>query len=220
LPSTPGNLAAIVAGSDQINLYWDPSTGATQYIVERSVDGGNWTVLATGVVSVIYSDTDLLASTDYAYRVIAASGAGESAASATASAVTDSAVDTLSVQSLNIAATRKTPFVGGVATFTDANTLTAAVSFVATIHWGDGRTSRGTVSGGDGDFTVIGRHTYSATGHFAVKVTVKMSSPVKTGTSTSIAKVVPLARPSSRRPTPEATRAGKPRGKTAFRRDR
>ena len=158
---------AVFAGSGQIILYWAPSTGATQYIVERSVDGGMWTVLTSGDLFASYSDTGLQASTNYAYRVIAVSGADESDASATADAETAAAagtattptaalVDSLSVQSLSIAATRKSPFDGAVAAFTDADTSTAASRFVATIHWGDGSVSRGTVSGGDGNFTVIG----------------------------------------------------------------
>lgn len=195
--------------------------GATQYIVERSVNGGMWTVLASGVVFASYSDSGLLASTTYTYCVLAVSGAGDSPASASAGAETDAQLDSLSAQPLTIAAARRSPFIGAVATFTDANTLTAAGSFVAIIRWGDGSISRGTVSGEDGNFTVIGRHTYSAAGRFAVKVTVTMSAPVRTGTSTtSSAKVGALARPASRRPTPGMTRAGKLRGRPASRRDR
>ncbi len=96
-------------------------------------------MLTSEDLSAFYSDTGLLASTNYTYQVLAVSGAGDSPASAPVGAETEAAVDTLSVQPVTIAATRRSPFVGAVATFTDANTLTASGSFVATIHWGDGQ---------------------------------------------------------------------------------
>ena len=149
-PPAPSNLTAVVAGPDQINLYWNPSSGATQYIVERSVDGGTWTVLARGPLGVLFrhrSRWPRRPTTIASWRLPAPAARRPVRRRV---AETDAAVDSLSVQPLNIAATRKSPFIGAVATFTDANTLTAAGSFVAMIRWGDGSTSRGTVSGGDG----------------------------------------------------------------------
>ena len=177
-------------GSAQVNLSWNASPGATQYILERSVNGAMWTVLANDVTTPSYTDTGLAASTTYEYCILAANVAGDSAVSPVASAVTSAAVDILSAQPLSILATRRVPFNGAVTTFTDANTATTARSFVAIIHWGDGRIGLGTIVGADGQFTVIGRHTYSAAGSFAVKVTVTMSTPVKTGTATTSTAMV------------------------------
>src|SRR5205807_6780346 len=43
-----------------------------------------------------------------------------------------------------------------VATFTDSNTANVAGDFIATVDWGDGTSTLGTVSGSGGAFTVTG----------------------------------------------------------------
>jgi hypothetical protein len=58
-----------------------------------------------------------------------------------------------------------------VATFTDADPNATAASFTATIAWGDGTTSQGTVTG-TGTFSVLGTHTYTNVGTFSVTVTI------------------------------------------------
>ncbi|HEY8752080.1 MAG TPA: hypothetical protein VIM40_00315 [Arthrobacter sp.] len=62
-------------------------------------------------------------------------------------------------------------FNGAVATFADADTTTSSpADFTATIDWGDGTaTSAGTVSGGNGSYTVNGSHSFAGTGFFTVK---------------------------------------------------
>jgi hypothetical protein len=64
-------------------------------------------------------------------------------------------------------------FSGTVAHLTDANTGGSVADFTATIEWGDGESSTGTVSGGGGSYTITGEHTYSSTGFFEVTVTIK-----------------------------------------------
>ncbi len=59
-----------------------------------------------------------------------------------------------------------------VATFTDANPLATTADFTATITWGDGTTSSGTVSESSGVFTVGGSHTYAEDGSYAPTVTI------------------------------------------------
>jgi hypothetical protein len=59
-----------------------------------------------------------------------------------------------------------------VGTFTDSNTSDPASNFSATIDWGDGGTSNGTVGGGNGTFTVTGTHTYADEGSLSVLVTL------------------------------------------------
>src|SRR5262249_49328805 len=48
-----------------------------------------------------------------------------------------------------------------VATFTDTITSDTAADFTATVDWGDGVTTTGTVVGSNGSFTVQGGHTYA-----------------------------------------------------------
>jgi hypothetical protein len=61
-----------------------------------------------------------------------------------------------------------------LATFTDPGGAEAAADYGATITWGDGQMSAGTVSGPDGSgvFTVEGSHLYAGDGTFSVTVTV------------------------------------------------
>jgi hypothetical protein len=59
-----------------------------------------------------------------------------------------------------------------VATFTDTNTSDTASMITATINWGDGTTTSGTVAGSTGAFTVTGGHTYADEGKFPLGVTI------------------------------------------------
>jgi uncharacterized repeat protein (TIGR01451 family) len=59
-----------------------------------------------------------------------------------------------------------------VATFTHANGVEPASAFVATINWGDGTTSAGTISLSGTTYTVKGSHTYAANGLYTVTTTV------------------------------------------------
>jgi hypothetical protein len=64
-------------------------------------------------------------------------------------------------------------FAGQVATLTDQNAGGAASDFTATISWGDGQSSTGTVSQTtSGQYAVTGSHSYAADGPYTVKVHV------------------------------------------------
>src|SRR5439155_12691371 len=66
------------------------------------------------------------------------------------------------------------PFTGAVATFTDLNPNATVTDFTATITWGDGHTSRGTVTAvGGGVFTVSGTNTFAAPGTSNVSVLIQ-----------------------------------------------
>jgi hypothetical protein len=79
----------------------------------------------------------------------------------------------LSASGLTIAATEGTAFSGPVATFTDANSGGTVSDFSATIAWGDGITTAGTVSAnGGGSFSVSGAHTYAEEGTYSLTVTI------------------------------------------------
>jgi hypothetical protein len=74
------------------------------------------------------------------------------------------------------------------ATVTDSDTNANPADFAATINWGDGSTSSGTLTAtGPGTFTVSGAHTYVTTGNFTFSVQVTDPSGNKassTGTAT------------------------------------
>ncbi len=65
-------------------------------------------------------------------------------------------------------------FSGPTATFNDAAPTGLLSDFSASIDWGDGSSSTGTISGGPGTapYTVKGSHTYTTTGFFDVKTMI------------------------------------------------
>lgn len=66
------------------------------------------------------------------------------------------------------------PFSGVVATFTDTNQLAQASDFTATINWGDGQITSGTVAlSPTQGFQVAGSHTYARVGAFPVAVKIQ-----------------------------------------------
>jgi len=97
----------------------------------------------------------------------------------------------LSAAAANFSATAGAPFSGAVATFTTADKIDSAAAFSAVITWGDGSTSTGLITGGNGSFTVSGTHTYAAAGSYAVSV--QISNPdTQSATANDTAKVTSL----------------------------
>jgi hypothetical protein len=89
MPTVPTGLAAVSASLSQINLGWNVSAVAASYTISRSTtSGGTYTVLATGVTTTNYTDTNLTSGTTYYYEVAAVNPAGASANSAPAPATT------------------------------------------------------------------------------------------------------------------------------------
>jgi hypothetical protein len=78
----------------------------------------------------------------------------------------------LAASAVNFGTTAGAPFSGTVATFTTPDRIDSAAAFTAVITWGDGSTSTGVVTGGNGSFTVCGSHTYAAAGSYAVSVQI------------------------------------------------
>jgi WD40-like Beta Propeller Repeat len=77
-----------------------------------------------------------------------------------------------------------------VATFTDADDGAQASDYSASIDWGDGGTSTGTVGGSGGSFTVTGSHTYTEEGSYPVSVQIAdTGNPSDTATATSTATI-------------------------------
>ncbi len=90
-PASPTALAATPAGSDAITLEWtDRADDEDSFIIERTMGGGGFTVVATtGKDQTTYSDTGLAGGTTYYYRVRAVNSGGESGYSNVAFARTD-----------------------------------------------------------------------------------------------------------------------------------
>jgi fibronectin type 3 domain-containing protein len=84
-PPAPTALVA-TAGNAQVNLTWNPSTGATSYHVKRSTTNGSGYTQIAAPTAANYADTGLTNGTTYYYVLTALNTAGESANSNQASA--------------------------------------------------------------------------------------------------------------------------------------
>jgi hypothetical protein len=121
----------------------------------------------------------------YAVTVLTAAAAGPNVSASTTAAVADAP---LSGTAGPVSAVEGTPFSGVVADFTDADPAAAASEYTASIAWGDGQTSAGTVApDGRGGFTVSGAHTYAEEGSYPVSVTLTDAGGASTSASTTAA---------------------------------
>lgn len=107
---------------------------------------------------------------------------------------------------------------GTVGVFLDTDQVTPASDFIATIDWGDGTTSDGTVGGGHGVFTVAGSHTYRKSGFYTVTTTLRDDAPgTAQATSTSTALVLSVfPTPGQGQPTPPTVIGGGPPAGNGF----
>jgi hypothetical protein len=98
--------------------------------------------------------------------------------------------DVLTVTGTTITGNPNVLFSGTVANVTDTDTGNVAGDFTATINWGDGTTTVGTISGGGGAFAVSGSHTYANAGQDSLTVMVADDAPgTATGTGTGTANI-------------------------------
>jgi titin len=88
VPAAPTGLTASALNASQIRLGWTASSGATSYKVQRSPDGSTgWTQVGTSAAT-SFTDSALIPSTTYFYRVLASNGPGTSDPSSVAFATT------------------------------------------------------------------------------------------------------------------------------------
>jgi FG-GAP-like repeat len=92
-----------------------------------------------------------------------------------------------------------------VATFTDTNTGNVAGDFTANIDWGDGTVTTGTVSGSNGTFSILGSHTYAASGDNTVTVFMNDDFPDAAFASATSTAVSGFAGQIDATTTPEGT---------------
>ncbi len=113
----------------------------------------------------------------------------------------------LTASAVNFTAVAGEQFSGPVTTFTDANPNAPVSDYTATIVWGDGNQSTGTVTAGpSGGFVVSGTHTYVKTGSYQTTVSIADaggSTAVVVGTATvdppapTVTQVSPSAGPTA-----------------------
>lgn len=94
LPGAPSGVAATAVSPSEIDLSWSAVSGATGYVVQRSIGfGGPYTTVASPT-STSLADTGLAPGTTYDYVVQATDASGSSTSSATESVTTLVAVPT------------------------------------------------------------------------------------------------------------------------------
>lgn len=89
-PSSPTNFAAGSPTVSSLTLTWTAPAGATGYILKRSTDNTNFSVVSPAPTGSPYTDNSLAASTKYYYQLVATNAAGSSSP-ATANGTTSSA---------------------------------------------------------------------------------------------------------------------------------
>lgn len=77
-PLAPGNFVATKASATTISLSWNTSSGATQYVLQRQIDSGAFTAVAS-LSTTTYTDAEL-ANGQYVYRITATNTIGSSPA--------------------------------------------------------------------------------------------------------------------------------------------
>jgi streptogramin lyase len=108
---------------------------------------------------------------NYTVSVVIRDAGGSTVSASGTATVSDAA---LSASPVMLGATEGTAFRGPVATFTDADPNSTAADYTATITWGDGHTSNGTVTAnGNGGFNVAGANTYTEEGSDTLSVVIR-----------------------------------------------
>jgi hypothetical protein len=118
------------------------------------------------------------------------SGGASMTAGANAS-VTDAPISASGVADFNLP--KDAAYSGPLASFTDPNSFAKASDFKATVLWGDGATSSGSIGAGPGaGFSVSGSHRYTTPGRHAIAVTIQDSGGTQaTAGETAIVALTP-----------------------------
>jgi len=186
--------------SGTVATFQDPGSSDPPSDYSASIDWGDGTITA-GTITGSSGNYTITGSHTYADElngailVTVAEPAVNFSLGPIGDSITVTDADSLTPTGTTFAATDSQQFSGPVATFSDTDTSTAPDGFTATIDWGDGSTSSGTVSGSGGSFTVSGTHTYNAApGNYPVSVTLSDDSPgTATAQAASTAQVSPAA---------------------------
>lgn len=127
-PPAPPFIITSPNSASNIAISWAASSGATSYVVERSLNGSTWTGIATTSVSQTYfTDSGLTPGTWYQYRIRAANAGGTSPPSATSLSATLSRMAEWRLQ--NYGTTAATGSAASTATGPDGVTNLAKFAF-------------------------------------------------------------------------------------------
>jgi uncharacterized repeat protein (TIGR03803 family) len=171
---TPATLSNLTEGITSTMTVAQVSGGAAPYSV--SIDWGDGTTststaLSSGPVAGTHAwSEETSPALPYTVTVTVTDGISQTATVRDTATVADAALS--AGPAVTIVGMEEALFSGTVATFRDANPGAPLSDFTATINWGDGAISAGTVSG-SGPFTVTGSHTYLEGGSYSTFVTLQ-----------------------------------------------
>lgn len=134
IPSAPSNLNAVALTSNQLVLTWnDTSSNETGFKLERSIDGVNFSEIASlSANSSTYNDNGLNAWTTYAYRIRAVNGSNTSAYSPYVYRTTLTTSGPVASTPVATAAPLPTPFI---------SSISAIISNQLVLNWSDTATN-------------------------------------------------------------------------------
>jgi hypothetical protein len=112
-----------------------------------------------------YAEEQVAGTNGYPLSVTVGSSSGPSTTGQGVASVSDAP---LTASGTNFTARVRKQFSGVVASFSDGDPLGTVPDYTASISWGDGTSSAGTISAVSNGFTVAGSHTYRSKGSFAV----------------------------------------------------
>ena len=136
-PAAPTNLQAALAFGPQANLIWtDNATDEANYVLERSENGGAFTVLGSLPADTTTYSEPLLAGRTYAYRVYAVNSSGRSADSNTVTVITPAAPAAPTTLTAQVQATLGSP-VSVRLTFRDNATNESGFALSRSTNGGD-----------------------------------------------------------------------------------
>jgi len=174
---TSGN---VMTGQLSVATFTDSDPGSAPGIYTATIDWGDGTqsvgnVLAGGVGSVgdwrVQGAHLFAAAGHYTTWVTVSSIYGEWVTAGGDTTV--QAFQSIAAVGTPVTGTQGTAATGTLATFTGSDPLAGAADYAATIDWGDGSTSSGTiVAGALGGWEVRGAHAYATPGSKAVSVTI------------------------------------------------
>ncbi|HET6879917.1 MAG TPA: TIGR03118 family protein, partial [Pirellulales bacterium] len=182
-----GDLLVGNFGNGKINAF-DPNTGA---LLGTLSDAAGNPLVIDGLWALQFGNASSAGNTNTLFFTAGTNGEQDGLLGEIVSA----AGTPLAGDGAKITATEATAFSGTVAAFSSSNTTATAAAFTATITWGDGTSSTGTViSNGDGGFNVSGNHAYAdEAAAEAIQVTVSDGTNTITLTGSAAIKDAPLS---------------------------
>jgi IPT/TIG domain-containing protein len=194
------------SADDDTGVFYGPSNCACDYTVSNGWGDGTSSTpsldnYAPGYF-LLFGPHTYAEEGNYTTNLTATDNWGNSASGNGSASVADAP---LTAQGTTIYGAKGVALTKTVATFTDADPAGTATDYTATIHWGDGTTSTGTIGG---HFTVTGTHAYASTGTRTISVTITDAGGAP-ATATSTAHIGSLPAISSVSPTSGTHLGGK-----------